>query len=767
MGVVRSSFALTLLLMTVIASAAEPVNVDFLRDIAPILRQQCVVCHGPSVQMAELRLDQRRFVLGEHADPDLVKPGKGNESLLVKRLTDSQLGILMPPTFPFPPGAKVGLPEATIDVLRSWIDQGAQWPADISLASDDARATATVQETALHAAIRAGDHRSAAELLGRDKELANTVDHRGETPLMHAGVYSDAAMVKLLLEHGANVNIASRDGATPLMRAAGDFDKAQLLLARGATIDAKSNLGRTPLLIAAAFPGNVRTVQLLLARGANVNDQDQSGDTCLASACKRGDAEMSKVLLEAGANVAAGESWFGRPPLVWAAEEGNVATLVCLLEHGAGKVQPHLDIALSSAAGRGPIEAVRLLLENGANPNAPSPIAGYTPLMWAAYHEDANLETVKLLLAKGANPKAQGANGESPLSLAKKRGNDAMAELLEQSQGAVAKDQQPVSKGHEKRVASAEQVRAAAEKGLALLQECGPKFFARSGCVACHQQSVTSLALAEARKRGIKVNERTAREQVQVTALFAKTFREQFLERADQPVSSPPSVGYITLGLAAENYQPDDISDALVIEMAGRQQLDGSWTAFSHRPPLEYSRIASTALAIRAMELYGPPGLKAQFRERIQRGRTWLLAAEPSSNHDRAFRLLGLSWSGADQKLLETQSDALLKVQRPDGGWSQHPAMESDAFATGLALYALHLGSNLAATHDAYQRGVDYLLKTQLADGSWHVKTRSFPFQTYFESGFPHGPDQWISATATGFATVALLSSLPPPADRR
>jgi hypothetical protein len=57
---------------------------------------------------------------------------------------------------------------------------------------------------------------------------------------------------------------------------------------------------------------------------------------------------------------------------------------------------------------------------------------------------------------------------------------------------------------------------------------------------------------------------------------------------------------------------------------------------------------------------------------------------------------------------------------------------------------------------------VGYLLKTQLPDGSWHVKSRSFPFQTYFESGFPHGPDQWISAAATGFAAAAVIDSLPP-----
>jgi hypothetical protein len=51
---------------------------------------------------------------------------------------------------------------------------------------------------------------------------------------------------------------------------------------------------------------------------------------------------------------------------------------------------------------------------------------------------------------------------------------------------------------------------------------------------------------------------------------------------------------------------------------------------------------------------------------------------------------------------------------------------------------------------------VEYLLKTQLDDGSWHVASRAVKFQPYFQSGFPHDHDQWISASATAWATMAL-----------
>jgi len=54
--------------------------------------------------------------------------------------------------------------------------------------------------------------------------------------------------------------------------------------------------------------------------------------------------------------------------------------------------------------------------------------------------------------------------------------------------------------------------------------------------------------------------------------------------------------------------------------------------------------------------------------------------------------------------------------------------------------------AGLPVSDPSYQRGVQYLLNTQLEDGSWHVRTRAAGFQPYFDNGFPHGVDQWISA---------------------
>ena len=104
----------------------------------------------------------------------------------------------------------------------------------------------------------------------------------------------------------------------------------------------------------------------------------------------------------------------------------------------------------------------------------------------------------------------------------------------------------------------------------------------------------------------------------------------------------------------------------------------------------------------------------------------------------------------------------LTATQRADGGWSQLATMGSDAYATGEALYALNAAGKMPTTNPVYQKGVKYLLRTQGADGAWHVASRSIWVQPYFESGFPHGHDQWISAAGTSWAAMALSLTVEP-----
>jgi N-acyl-D-amino-acid deacylase len=76
-------------------------------------------------------------------------------------------------------------------------------------------------------------------------------------------------------------------------------------------------------------------------------------------------------------------------------------------------------------------------------------------------------------------------------------------------------------------------------------------------------------------------------------------------------------------------------------------------------------------------------------------------------------------------------------------------------------LFALHEGG-LPPTDRVYQSGLRFLLTTQAADGTWRVRTRALEFQPYFESGYPYGRDQWISAAGAAYATLAIAAAVEP-----
>ena len=120
-----------------------------------------------------------------------------------------------------------------------------------------------------------------------------------------------------------------------------------------------------------------------------------------------------------------------------------------------------------------------------------------------------------------------------------------------------------------------------------------------------------------------------------------------------------------------------------------------------------------------------------------------------------------------DAHVIAAAGRALAREQRADGGWAQLPTLASDAYATGEALVGLLDSGGIAPRDPAIRRGVRFLLQTQLADGSWFVQSRVIPLQPYFDAGFPHARNQFVSIAATNWATTALLAaSRRPPASR-
>lgn len=713
-------------------------KVDFGRDVQPIFKTYCIGCHGPTQQMNGFRLDRRSDAM-RGGTIAVIGPGNSAGSRLYLRLIGDQFGLRMPPTGP--------LPQEKIDIIKAWINEGAPWPD--ALSGETPPPPPDPGATALMADLRRGDSAAFQKKLAEDPKAANRKGPGGSTPLMSAALYGSVDSMKRLLAAGADPNAKNDAGATALMWAVYDLEKTRLLIDHGADVNAKSDNGRTPLMIAATRHGSTPVLQLLLNHGANPAAQSPGlfgPMTALAEAAYASDVLAMRTLIAHGADV----NGAGPDTLSYAIV---VDCVPCVNLVAGSTDKANLTVAaFFDEPPLGDARFVKTLLEHGVDPKAADP-DGDTLLTLASASDGAPADLIKTLLDRGVDVNAASKHGDTALALAMRHGQTPVVDLL--IQAGAKKSAESADDPPEIKPMPAHSAREAVERSLPLLERTSAEFMQKSGCVSCHNNTLTAMTVAVAQQHGIPVNQQIARDQANAIGTYLEGWRERALQGVGIP-GDADTMSEILLGMAQAKYPPDPSTDAMALFLKNHQSPDGRWYATADRPPLESSDIQTTAASLRSLQAYAPQTQRAEYNQAIQHAAEWLAKAKPRTIQDRAYQLLGLAWAGADQKLINNDAAALLAEQRADGGWAQLPTLASDAFATGQVLVALVQSRALAVTDAAYRRGAQYLMSTQLADGSWYVKRRALPIQPYFESGFPHGRDQFISAAATNWATTAL-----------
>ena len=324
------------------------------------------------------------------------------------------------------------------EVARSLIDRG----ADLNVMCQDwVDDFPDSERTPLHAAIY-GEHQDIALLLlesGADTKIRST---RDETALYMASDRGYADVVRSLIDRGADLNAICKDYDeyddvvewTPLHVAIckEHRDTALLLLEAGIDLNAKSqdrsvdgiDVKWTPLH-AAIHRGHRDMVHLLLEGGADTETRCGDDNTALYMASSRRCAYIVRQLIihDADLNVECpGFSMYNDyanwTPLHEASSEGTSPIVRVLLEHGANPNAPDKfgETALHIASWHGDITVVKLLLEYGAKVDVRDK-DGLTPLHKATHN--VNTQAVKVLLNHGADPHAKTDKGETPFQLAK------------------------------------------------------------------------------------------------------------------------------------------------------------------------------------------------------------------------------------------------------------------------------------------------------------------------------------------------------------
>lgn len=302
-------------------------------------------------------------------------------------------------------------------------------------------------------------------------------------------------------------------------------------------------------------------------------------------------------------------------------------------------------------------------------------------------------------------------------------------------------------------------LRAAIAKAIPPIETSSRISAEKRRCFTCHNQGLPILMLIEAREHGFKIDAENLKRQVDHSVAHLKRGKGSY-DKGQGQGGKADTAGSALWAMKRAESEPTEVTDSVVDFLLRWNGDKPHWRPQSDRPPSEGSLFTSTFLALKGIESYGGERHKEEAQKRRSAALTWLLDSDPEETEDAVFRLRALDLLDANADEIQAATQQLLALQREGGGWAQQPEMEPEPYSTASALAALVDSKQLKTSDAAYQVGLAYLLKSQLEDGTWKVVSRSDPVQQPYDSGFPHGEDQFISISASCWAVLAMLKAL-------
>ena len=314
-------------------------------------------------------------------------------------------------------------------------------------------------------------------------------------------------------------------------------------------------------------------------------------------------------------------------------------------------------------------------------------------------------------------------------------------------------------------------VKSAVARGLARVTQAGINWRNNESCFSCHHQTLPMLAMTEAERAGFPLDKPWLHAQAE----NAHEYFQQRIDDMDEGQHVPggaATAGYGLWALSLDQRPADTTTTAIVtylVQIQGVQRLKGGKAADAKQPRDMPDRLVPAIAAARFRNWRhgtGAPrprtlchrGAADQGCRGPHSGPEVSGGGEPKNQQDRLWQLWGSHFLSDDVARKAAVRAAVIEAQQADGGWPQTAGDPSDAYSTGQALFMLcKTGASLDSP--AVLRARDYLLKSQLADGSWRVEcASSSKAQPYFDNGDPHGEHQFLSTAATSWATAGLCN---------